>query len=58
MFSGNWFQTDVRYSVNIRDIIQEIIDEIQKTFSRNDYTTTYGQHDLKRVIEEADFKVD
>lgn len=58
VFSGNWFQTDVRYSVNIRDIIPEIIDEIQKTFSRNDYTTTYEQHDLKRVIEEADFKVD
>ena len=58
VFSGNWFQTDVRYAVNIREIIPEIIDEIQKTFSRNDYTTTYGQYDLKSVVEEADFKVD
>lgn len=58
MFSGNWFQTDVRYAVNIRKIIPRIIDEIQKTFSKNGYTTTYGEYDLKKVFEEADFKVD
>ena len=58
VFSGNWFQTDVRYAVNIRDIIPTIIEEIQKTFSQNDYTTTYGQYELKTLAEEVDFKVD
>ena len=58
VFSGNWFQTDVRYAVNIRKIIPKIIEEIQNTFSKKAYTTTYEGYDLKKVIEEVDFKVD
>jgi hypothetical protein len=58
VFSGNWFQTDVRYAVNIRKIIPTIIEEIQNTFSQKAYTTTYEGYDLKKVIEEVDFKVD
>jgi hypothetical protein len=40
-FSGNWFQTDVRYAVNIRDIIPEIISEIEEYMSREEYTLPY-----------------
>ena len=38
-FSGNWFQTDVRYAVNIREIIPEIISEIEDYMSRSEYTS-------------------
>jgi hypothetical protein len=47
MFSGNWFPTEVRYSVNIKEIIPEIIDQIQECFSLDEYETTYGNYDLK-----------
>ncbi len=57
-FSGNWFQTDVRYQVNIRDIIPEIIEEIQEFLSRNEYTTTYEGYDLKFQFPAYDFKAD
>lgn len=40
-FSGNWFQTDVRYAVNIREIIPEIISEIEEYMSRSEYTLPY-----------------
>ena len=40
-FSGNWFQTDVRYAVNIRDIIPQIISEIEHYMSMNEYTLPY-----------------
>lgn len=40
-FSGNWFQTDVRYAVNIRDIIPEIISELEEYMSRKEYTLPY-----------------
>ena len=36
-FSGNWFQKDVRYEVNIREIIPTIIKEIEYYFSRDEY---------------------
>jgi len=55
-FSGNWFQTDVRYAVNIREIIPDIIDEIQEYFSRNSYTTTYGGYDLTFEFPVYDFE--
>ena len=55
-FSGNWFQTDVRYQVNIREIIPEIIEEIQDFFSRNEYTTTYEGYDLKFEFPPYDFQ--
>jgi hypothetical protein len=36
-FSGNWFPTSVRYQVNIKPIIPEIIEEITEFFTRNQY---------------------
>jgi hypothetical protein len=36
-FSGNWFPTSVRYQVNIKPIIPEIIQEITEFFTRNQY---------------------
>jgi len=56
-FSGNWFQTDVRYAVNIREIIPEIIEEIQEFLSRDEYTTTYGGYDLNFQFAPYHFKV-
>jgi hypothetical protein len=56
-FSGNWFQTDVRYAVNIREIIPKIIEEIQEYFSRKHYTTTYEGYDLKFEFPAYDFEV-
>lgn len=55
-FSGNWFQTDVRYAVNIREIIPQIIEEINEFFSRKQYTTTYGGVDLKIGVPSHDFQ--
>ena len=37
-FSGNWFQTDVRYAVNIKEIIPEIISEIEHYMTLDEYT--------------------
>ncbi len=54
-FSGNWFQTDVRYNVNIREIIPQIIGEIEEYFSRDEYTTTYEGYDLTNVMADHDF---
>lgn len=45
-FSGNWFQTDVRYAVNIKEIIPEIISEIDYYMSRKEYTTVYNGQKL------------
>lgn len=56
-FSGNWFQTDVRYNVNIKDIIPEVISEIQEYLSRDEYTTTYEGYDLINVMADHDFGV-
>ena len=36
-FSGNWFPTMVRYQVNIKPIIPNIIEEITEFFTRKDY---------------------
>jgi hypothetical protein len=36
-FSGNYFPTMVRYQVNIKPIISNIIEEISESFSRRDY---------------------
>ena len=36
-FSGNWFQKDVRYEVNIREIIPTIIKDIEYYFSKDEY---------------------
>lgn len=36
-FSGNWFPTMVRYQVNIKPIIPNIIEEITEYFTRKEY---------------------
>lgn len=36
-FSGNWFPTMVRYQVNIKPIISNIIEEITEFFTRKEY---------------------
>lgn len=36
-FSGNWFPTMVRYQVNIKPIISNIIEEITEFFTRKQY---------------------
>jgi hypothetical protein len=36
-FSGNWFPTMVRYQVNIKPIIPNIIEEITEFFTRKQY---------------------
>jgi hypothetical protein len=41
-FSANWFQKDVRYGVDIREIIPEIIKEIDYFFTRDTYTLPYS----------------
>lgn len=40
-FSGNWFQNDVRYAINIKEIIPEIISEIEDYMSMKKYTKPY-----------------
>jgi xylose isomerase len=39
-FSSNWFPPNIRYQVNIIDVIPTIIDEIQYYLSKEEYTTT------------------
>ncbi len=46
-FSANWFQKDVRYGVNIKEIIPEIIKEIEFYFSRDEYTIPFAALDEK-----------
>ena len=45
-FSGNIFPPKVRYQVNIKDIIPEIIYEIRDSLSKKSYTDTYGDVSL------------
>lgn len=37
-FSGNWFQTDVRYAVDVREVIPDIISELEYYMSMEEYT--------------------
>ena len=46
-FTGNYFQPRVRYQVNIKDIIPDIMYEIRDTLSKNSYTTDFNGSDLK-----------
>jgi len=47
-FSGNWFQTDVRYQVNIRDIIPSIISELEEHMSLDEYTPVF-EHEAEEI---------
>jgi len=55
-FSGNWFQKDVRYEVNIREIIPSIIAEISEYLSRDNYTTSYGGYDITKSLAPHKFE--
>lgn len=46
-FSGNQFPPKVRYSVDIRELIPEIIQEIKYYLSKNSYTSEYSGINLK-----------
>jgi len=41
-FSGNFFPPQVRYQVDIKEIITSIISEIKSTFSQKKYETKYA----------------
>ena len=41
-FSGNFFPPQVRYQVDIKEIIPDIITEIKDALSANKYTTNYA----------------
>lgn len=50
-FSGNQFPPKVRYSVDIRELIPEIIHEIKYYLSKSSYTKQYGAIKLKYNTE-------
>jgi hypothetical protein len=45
-FTGNVYPPKVRYSVNIKELIPEIISNIQETLSQKKYTTNYAGIEL------------
>ena len=45
-FTGNVYPPKVRYSVNIKELIPEIISTIQDSLSQKKYTTTYADIEL------------
>lgn len=49
-FTGNYFPPRVRYQVNIKDIIPDIISEIRNTLSKNSYTDEYAETNLKQEV--------
>ena len=56
-FSGNVFPPKVRYQVNIKDIIPQIIYEIRQSLSKKTYTDTYGDISLKYDVAPYEFEV-
>lgn len=49
-FTGNYFPPKVRYQVNIKKIIPEIIHEFRECLSKNRYTESYGEVELKEGV--------
>jgi hypothetical protein len=45
-FSGNFFPPQVRYQVDIKELIPNIISEIKDTLSQKKYTFSYGDIEL------------
>ena len=45
-FSGNYFPPQVRYQVDIKELIPNIISEIKDTLSKKKYTTKYADVEL------------
>lgn len=56
-FSGNVFPPKVRYQVNIKEIIPEIIHQIRQSLSKKTYTDTYGDISLKNDVAPYEFEV-
>lgn len=48
MFDGNLFHPNVRYEIDVRSIISDIINIIQDGMSQKNYTKMYGSEDLIR----------
>jgi hypothetical protein len=48
MFNGNIFHPNVRYEIDVRSIIPDIITTIQDAMSQKSYTKTYGSDKLIR----------
>jgi hypothetical protein len=42
-FSGSWFPPKVRYQVNIKDLVPDIMSEIRSFFSQKEYKKNYAQ---------------
>lgn len=47
-FSGNPFPPKVKYNVNIKELIPDIISEIRYYLTKNSYTRQYGDIKLNR----------
>lgn len=45
-FSGNFFPPQVRYQVDIKELIPNIINEIKDSLSKKNYTTEYADVEL------------
>ncbi len=45
-FSGNYFPPQIRYQVDIKELIYSIISEIKDVMSRKSYTTSYAEVEL------------
>lgn len=56
-FSGNVFPPKVRYQVNIKEIIPQIIYEIRQSLSKKSYTDTYGEISVKSHLAPYEFEV-
>lgn len=54
IFTGNYFPPKVRYQVNIKDIIPEIISEIRQCLSKKTYTESYDGITLKNELAPHD----
>jgi hypothetical protein len=50
IFTGNDYPPQVRYDVDIRKILPEIIDQIQQGLNQKEYTKEYGNYELDRIF--------
>ena len=50
IFTGNDYPPQVRYDVDIRKILPEIIDKIQQGLNQKEYTKEYGNYELDRIF--------
>ena len=50
IFTGNDYPPQVRYDVDIRKILPEIIDQIQQGLNQKYYTKEYGNYELDRIF--------